>query len=60
MKKLIEKRNALMEEAEQLLTKCETETRALNEEEAARYDALSAEIAAIGKTIEANGNGGGA
>lgn len=53
MKKLIEKKNALLNEAEALLASCETEVRALTSDEDEKYAALVAEIEAINEEIKA-------
>lgn len=52
MKELIEKRNTLIEEMEGLLAKAKTETRAFNETEVIRIDAIKSEIGSIDKTIK--------
>lgn len=52
MKALIEKRNALLDEMEGLVTKAESETRAFNEDENARLDTIKTEIAGIDKTLK--------
>jgi len=51
-KALIEKRAALLKEAETMLTSAETETRALNEDENKRYDEIMAEIRALDETLD--------
>lgn len=53
LKALLEKRNTLMDEMDGLLAGCEQEdeTRALTEEEAARFDALETEIRQLDQTI---------
>ena len=43
-KKLIEKRNSLVEEMNQLITVAEEETRALNEEETTKFGELTEEV----------------
>lgn len=53
MKFLIEKRNALVEEINAIFTQAETEQRALSEEEQSTFDAKTAELKALDKTIEA-------
>jgi HK97 family phage major capsid protein len=52
IKALIEKRNALVEEIEALLTSAKTETRAFTEAETARIEAIKAEIAGIDNTLK--------
>lgn len=47
MKKLVEKRNELVEKISKLFETAETETRAFNEEEQSQYDAMMKEIDAI-------------
>lgn len=47
MKKLVEKRNELVEKINELFTTAETETRAFNEAEQAQYDAMMKEIEAV-------------
>ena len=46
-KKYIERRNTILADLETMLDACETETRALNEEERAKYDAWMKEIKEI-------------
>ena len=53
MKELIEKRSALLEEAEGIVESCKTETRAMKDEENTRYSEILEEIRAIDTTIEA-------
>ncbi|MEC1757384.1 phage major capsid protein [Schinkia azotoformans] len=53
MKELIEKRNALVEEMEGLLTQAKTETRAFTEDETSRIEAIKAEIRGLDNTIKA-------
>lgn len=53
MKELIEKRSALLEEAEGIVESCKTETRAMKDEENTRYSEILDEIRAIDTTIEA-------
>ena len=53
MKELLEKRSALLEEAEGIVESCKTETRAMNNEENTRYSEILEEIRAIDTTIEA-------
>lgn len=52
IKELTEKRNALIEEMEGLLATAKTETRALNETETTRYEAIKTEIAGIDNTLK--------
>ena len=52
MKHLIEKRNALIEEMENIVKLCETETRAFNEDETSRFNAIKTEIAGIDVTLK--------
>ena len=52
LKALKEKRNALVEEMRELQKTVETEVRALNDEENAKFDKLEAEIRGIDATIE--------
>lgn len=54
MKALIEKRNALLTEMENIVKKAQTETRAFDEKENARYEAIKVEIAGLDKTIKAD------
>lgn len=53
MKFLIEKRNALVEEINAMFTQAETEKRALTDEEQSTFEAKTAELKALDKTIEA-------
>lgn len=53
LKKLIETRNAKMDEMKDILKKAETETRAMTPEEQERFDALEAEIKSLKSTIAA-------
>ena len=53
MKELLEKRSALLEEAEGIVEECKTETRAMKDEENTRYSEILEEIRAIDTTIEA-------
>lgn len=53
MKELMEKRSALLEEAEGIVEACKTETRAMNNEENTRYSEILEEIRSIDTTIEA-------
>lgn len=52
MKKLVEKRNELVEKINELFTTAETETRAFNESEQAQYDEMMKEINAIDGQIK--------
>ena len=52
LKSLIEKRNSIVEEINQLFTNAETEKRALTEEEQTAFDTKNAELKALDKTIE--------
>ena len=52
LKKYIEKRNALIEEASGLLTKAETEIRAFNDEENKRYDEIKKEVDGLNAQIK--------
>lgn len=52
IKALIEKRADLLKEAQGILTACETENRALNEEENGRYDAILAEVRSLDETLD--------
>lgn len=52
MKELIEKRNSIVEEINNLFKGAETEKRALSEEEQSVFDAKTAELKALDKTIE--------
>ena len=51
-KKLIEKRNALVEEMNTLVKVADEETRALNEEETTKFEELRAEVANIDNTLK--------
>lgn len=53
MKFLIEKRNSIVEEINNLFKAAETEKRALTEEEQSTFDAKTAELEALDKTIKA-------
>ena len=53
MKFLIEKRNSIVEEINKLFKAAETEKRALTDDEQATFDAKTAELKALDKTIEA-------
>lgn len=53
MKELIEKRNSIVEEINNLFKGAETEKRALTEDEQSTFDAKTAELKALDKTIEA-------
>lgn len=52
LKSLIEKRNSIVEEINNLFKGAETEKRALTEDEQATFDAKNAELKALDKTIE--------
>lgn len=52
MKHLVEKRNDLITEMEGLVESAKTETRAFNEEEVTRMEAIKAEIASIDKSMK--------
>lgn len=53
MKFLIEKRNSIVEEINNLFTAAETEKRALTEDEQSTFEAKTAELEALDKTIKA-------
>lgn len=53
MKFLIEKRNAIVEEINEMFNTAETEKRALTDEEQVTFEAKTAELKALDKTIEA-------
>ena len=53
IKALIEKRAALLEEAQGMITTCEAEARALNEEESVKYAGIFEEVRKLNDTIEA-------
>lgn len=53
MKFLIEKRNSIVEEINEMFKTAETEKRALTDEEQSTFDAKTAELKALDKTIEA-------
>lgn len=53
MKFLIEKRNAIVEEINDMFAKAEMEKRALTDDEQALYDTKTAELQALDKTIDA-------
>ena len=53
LKALIEKRNALLMEMDTMLNTASAETRALNADELAKYDANKAEVEALTSTIQA-------
>ena len=53
MKALLEKKNSLMAQAEELLNNCETEVRGLNAEENEKYENLVKEIEQINEEIRA-------
>ena len=52
MKKLIEKRNDLVNEMNEIVNKAKAENRAVTEAEASRFDACNAEIANIDRTLK--------
>lgn len=52
MKEILERRSALLEEAENLVSSCQTETRAMSEDENTRYNEALEEIRAIDTTLE--------
>lgn len=52
LKALIEKRNAIVEEMNQMFKQAETEVRALTDEEQKKFDEKTAELKALDKTIE--------
>lgn len=52
LKALIEKRNAIIEEMNEMFKTAETEVRALTEDEQAKFEAKTAELKALDKTIE--------
>lgn len=52
-KKLIEKKNALLDELKTLTSVLETEERGFTEEESGKYEAIKAEILSLNKAIEA-------
>lgn len=52
-KQLIEKRNALIEEMENMVEACETETRAFNEDENKRYEEITKELNDLDATLKA-------
>ncbi len=53
MKALIEKKNALLDEADALINKAKTENRAFEDSELSRYNEIKAELARLNKTISA-------
>ena len=53
IKALIEKRAALLEEAQGMITTCEAEARALNEDESVKYNGIFEEVRKLNDTIEA-------
>lgn len=53
LKKLNERRAALMEQLESMVRTCETETRAFNEEEQGRYNDILTEVRNIDTTLDA-------
>ncbi|WP_301873965.1 phage major capsid protein [Acidaminococcus intestini] len=52
LKKLIEKRNALVDKLNEIVKKAEDETRAMNDDENKEFDQVTAEIRALDATIE--------
>lgn len=52
LKALIEKRNAIVEEMNEMFKTAETEVRALTDDEQAKFEAKTAELKALDKTIE--------
>lgn len=54
IKALIEKRTALLEEAQGMIAACEAEARALNEDESVKYAEIFEEVRKLNETIEAN------
>ncbi len=52
LKKLIEKRNALVDKLNEIVKKAEEETRAMTEDENKEFDQITAEIRALDETIE--------
>lgn len=54
MKELIERRNTLLDEMDSLVDKAGEETRAMSEEETARFEAVKTEVAGIDATIKAD------
>ena len=50
---LIEKRNDLLEEMERLISKADTETRAMNTKEITRFNQIKEEIKTIDDTLKA-------
>lgn len=54
IKALIEKRAALLEEAQGMINACEAEARALNEDESVKYAEIFEEVRKLNETIEAN------
>lgn len=52
LKKLIEKRNALVDKLNEIVKKAEDETRAMNDDENKEFDQATAEIRALDATIE--------
>lgn len=53
LKKLLEKKNKLLDEMDRIVAACETETRAMNETEAARFSEMKAEVEQINATVAA-------
>lgn len=54
LKKLLERRNKLIKEINEMFAKCETETRSFSEEEEAAYEKAMAEIKKIDATLKAH------
>lgn len=54
LKALIEKRNALIIEMEELLSTAKTETRAFNKDELSRFEVIKSEVKNIDETIKAD------
>ena len=52
LKKLIEKRNSLVEDMNNLVKVADEETRALNEEETKKFEGLRKEVADIDNTLK--------
>lgn len=53
MKALIEKKNALLDEADAIISKAKTENRAFDDDELNRYNEIKAELGKLNKTIAA-------
>lgn len=52
MKELIEKRNALLQQMENMISAAEKETRALTEDEAGTYESLKSEVEGLSRLME--------